>query len=378
MKIVYCIASLASKGGTEKVLLSKASYLADHGYDVTIVISDQRKLPLAYPVSDNVNIIDLQVTRVLTGTIKFVGFFQNVLTLRKLYQKEIGKLRPDIIVVMERGYEDFVIPYILKPVPKVREYHFSRKASSFLESQLPILLKSKKRLIRKLYERQYKKYHQFVILTHKDRPFWNNWKHITVIPNMIEDLAISEINDVCSRPKNIIAVGSMAEDRKNFSALIDIWKDIESNYPDWHLNIFGDGPYKPHYLEQIKQLNLKNIHLKGISNMITQEYQNAQLFVMTSKGEGFGMVIIEAQQQGLPCIVYDCYCGPSDILKNNNGGFLIKMNDKEDFKEKLTSLMLNENLLKGKSAEAYQNAQQYLPENVMPSWIDLFNNLIKK
>lgn len=54
------------------------------------------------------------------------------------------------------------------------------------------------------------------------------------------------------------------------------------------------------------------------------------------------------------------------------------MNDKEGFKEKLKALMLDENLLKEKSYEAYQNAQRYLPENIIPLWINLFNNLIKK
>lgn len=378
MKILYCIASYISKGGTEKVLASKASYLAKQGHDVTILISEQYNKPLAYSISDHVKVINLNITEKLTGNIKYLGFLQNIFRLRKLYNKEIAKINPDIIIVMERGYEDFVIPYIHPNIPKIREYHSSRKASELFESDLPILQKYKRKLIRWIYEKQYQKYQQLVILTEKDRQFWDKKYKVSVIPNLLEDNKDTSNDNILLRKKNIIAVGSMVEDRKNFSALIDIWAALEPFFPEWNLNIFGDGPYRVNYERQIQSKGLKNVFLKGISDKITEEYRNAQIFVMTSKGEGLPMVIIEAQQQRLPAMVYDCYSGPSDILKNNNGGFLIRMNDKEGFKEKLKALMLDENLLKEKSYEAYQNAQRYLPENIIPLWINLFNNLIKK
>ncbi|WP_434981412.1 glycosyltransferase family 4 protein [Daejeonia sp. YH14] len=377
MKILYCIPSLASKGGTEKVLLSKASYLAENGHSVTVLIADQYGKSIVYPFSDLVKVIDLKISEKLEGRIKYIGFLQNIFTLRKLYTQEIKKINPDIVIVPERGYEDFVIPYILKSIPKIREYHTSKMASQFFENELPLLQKNKRRLIRWFYEKQYQKYQQLVILTEKDRLFWNDDYKISVIPNLLERKSENS-DDILQRKKNIIAVGSMVEDRKNFSSLIKIWSSIENDFPDWNLNIYGDGPYRNNYEKQIKELKLNHIFLKGISDTITEEYCDSQIFVMTSKGEGLPMVILEAQQQGLPAVVYDCYSGPSDILQNNAGGFLIKMNDEKDFIEKLKKLMMDEGLRKQKSEEANANAHRYLPEVIMPQWLKLFNKLLDK
>ncbi|RRQ45852.1 glycosyltransferase family 4 protein [Chryseobacterium sp. SC28] len=377
MKILYCIASYSAKGGTEKVLSSKASYLAENGHQVTILISDQHQKPLAYPLSDQIELIDLQITKKMRGKIKVIGFVQNVIFLRKLYRREIKKIDPDVIIVLERGYEDFILPYILKEIPKIREYHFSRKASAYLESQLAPFEKYKKKIIRKIYEHLYKKYDRLVLLTKKDQQSWAAYSNTVVIPNVVEPSVTLANQPILTRPKNIIAVGSMADDRKGFSALIDIWSRLENKFPEWSLNIYGDGPYKTNYEKKIRDLNLNNVHLKGISEHIAEKYAESQLFVMTSKGEGLPMVMIEALSQGLPAVVYDCYCGPSDIIAGNKGGFLIEFGNENQFVEQLELLMRNEALREAKSKETAAVASQYALKEMMPRWINLFKELVR-
>ncbi|WP_379968531.1 glycosyltransferase family 4 protein [Epilithonimonas sp. UC225_85] len=377
MRILYCIASFSAKGGTEKVLSSKASYFAENGHEVTILISDQHDKALAYPLSDKIKITDLKITSQLTGKIKFIGFFQNILTLRKIYEQEIKKINPDVIIVLERGYEDFIIPYILKDIPKIREYHFSRKASEFLESKLASGQKYKKKILRKFYEYHYKNYDKLVLLTKKDQQSWKDFSNTTVIPNVVEfsDHPVSET--ILNRPKNIITVGSMADDRKGFSVLINIWSKLEQKFPEWTLNIYGDGPYRRNYEKSIRDLSLKNLILHGTTNQITEKYSESQLFVMTSNGEGLPMVIIEALSQGVPVIAYDCYCGPSDILEKDKGGVLIDFGNESQFIQQLELLMKDESLREVKSKEAHEVAKNYALKEIMPRWINLFNEVKK-
>lgn len=375
MKILYCIASFSAKGGTEKVLSSKASYLADHGHEVTILMSDQHQKSLAYPLSDKIKLIDLRITEKLKGKIKFIGFFQNILALRKIYEDEIRKINPDVIIVLERGYEDFIIPYVLKDISKIREYHFSRKASEFLESKLARAQRYKKKILRKVYEHHYGKYDKLVLLTKKDQQSWKGFHNTVVIPNVVEFSENLPKEKLADRPKNIITVGSMADDRKGFSTLINIWSQIEKEFPEWSLNIYGDGVYRKNYEKMIQNLNLKNIVLQGSTSQITEKYNESQLFVMTSNGEGLPMVIIEALSQGLPVIAYDCYCGPSDILGQNNGGVLIDFGNQNQFAEQLKTLMNDESLREKKSTEAYEVAKSYALKEIMPKWINLFNEV---
>jgi len=379
LKILFCIPSLASTGGMEKVITNKANYFAEIlNYEVTILISDQNDKPYNFLISKKINCIDLKINKQIVSNIKGISFLKNILSLRKLYTKKIQEINPDIIIVPERGYEDFVIPYICKSIPKIREYHFSRKASEILEKEMPLSARIKSILIKKLYFLQFKKYDRLVVLTEKDKKEWRYIKHITAIPNYIEAVEFPK-NNILHRKKRVIAVGSMHNDRKGFSSLIHIWAKLNQHCLDWTLHIYGDGIYKSTLQQLIDKLNLQsNIFLEGNSNVINEKYQEAQLSLFASKGEGFGMVIVEAQQNGLPVIAYDCYCGPSDIIKNNKGGFLIPIHDEISF-VKHCQLLLNDNeLRKSKSEEAYKNSIRYNQKNIIPLWEDLFSNMIKK
>jgi glycosyltransferase involved in cell wall biosynthesis len=375
--ILYCIPSLAQTGGTEKILCSKANYFADIlEFEVTILISEQKKMPISFPISSKVNIIDLNITKYTSNKIKGLSFINNIKKLKKVYEKEINRIHPDLIIVLERGYEDFIIPYIAKGIYKIREYHSSKNASLSFEKKLPPLKRIKAITIRKLYHNQFSKYDSLVVLTDKDSLCWRNNKSISVIPNIVEKNGFS-VNDILGRPKKIISVGSMFEDRKGFSILINVWSKLAEEYKEWSLHIYGDGPYKAIYQRQINNLNLQNnVFLEGIYENIYEKYQESQLFLFTSNGEGLPLVLLEAQQNGLPVVSYDCYCGPSDIIIDNKGGFLIQMNNENSFAEKVKLLINDDNLRYIMSKEAISNAERYSHESIMPLWINLFDKLI--
>ncbi len=377
MRLVYCIGSLGQKGGAERVLVNKANFLADIGYDVTILIAKQNKKAICYEVSENVKILDLdiEVSKSLSSKIPVLGFFLNIRKLKKIYKKIFFELNSDIILNIERGYEDFIIPKVCNNFITIREAHSSKAAVQVTDSGDCFF--SIKHLSNKyytyLYKKQLKKYDKVVLLTKQDsidRKYKNGDK---VIPNLVSSFDMNVTYNYQS--KKVISVGRL-DKYKNFKDQIIVWKAIAKSHPDWSLHIYGDGPEKTNLDNQIKDLKLENsVFLEGIKSNIEAQYANSSFFIFTSLAEGFGMVLVEAMQMGLPVISYNCPCGPAEIIEEAKDGFLIEISDLKTLEKKILFLIENENERKNMSANAIEKSTKFLPESIMPQWIDLFQEL---
>ena len=378
MKIVYCIGSLAQAGGVERVLINKANFLADSTvYDVTILIAKQNNSPICYPVSKNVKIVDLdiKVSTAFLSKIPVLGFFLTISSLKKQYQRVLDELKPDIVINVERGYEDFIIPSLKKGYSTIRESHSSKAAVKIMDTNSYLLsfYNLKKKYFTYLYNRQLQKFDKVVLLTHQDAKERGYPNGDVVIPNLVSSFDIDVKYNAQS--KKVISVGRL-DQFKNFKDQILVWKDIVELYPDWTLHIYGDGPDKNNLIELIQQCQLdKNVFLEGKSAKIQEHYAASSFFIFTSVAEGFGMVLVEAMQLGLPVVSYDCPCGPSEIIEEGKDGFLVKVSDTKTLKKHMLNLIADENLRIAMSQQAIQKSKKFLPEVIMPQWMDLFQKL---
>ncbi len=379
MRIAYCIGSLAKPGGTETVLASKVNYMAEKlGYDIHILIIEQRGEPLCYKFSDKIKIYDMKVSSLQKGkTIPGVTYLRNISKIRTLYDAKMSEIKPDVIIAVERGYHDFVIPYINPGIPKVREFHFSKGAVRFSAKMMKSHIKRiRYKILYTLLYRQFKKYDKLVLLTKGDQVAENYGDNTVVIENMINPF--SESPSLLTN-KKVISVGSMNDDRKGFSKQIEIWKTIVKSFPDWTLTIYGDGVMRKEYQSIVDKNNLSdNVIFYGRSNEIPKKLQESSVFIMTSEAEGLPMVLIEAMSAGLPCVSYDCPTGPSDIISDKVDGFLIPLNDEKEFINGLEKLLADEEIRINMGVQALEKAKKYLPESVMPKWQNLFQELTKK
>lgn len=374
MKIVYCIGALIKRGGTESVLVNKANYLAENTEnEIHLIIAEQQNKPICYTLSSKIRVYDLRVTRYFSANfnVKGITFFYNAFILRKVYQVIIDAIQPDIISVLELGYDDLIIPKLKTKAVKIREMHSSDRAQKIIRSSSKLV--SKEILMMHWHNYLARQYDIAVVLTQQDSDDRIFFKNKEVIPN-----CVSMPKDVVKIPKSkrVLSVGRL-DIFKNFSDQIIVWREIANVYPDWELHIFGEGPEKDRLQKLILDLKLeKNVFLKGVSKAIVLEYSASSFFIFTSLAEGFGMVLVEAMQMQLTVIAYDCPCGPSDIIEEGKNGFLIPVQDRKLLKEKIIFLIENEAQREAMGHYAQMTSLRYRPETIMPQWISFFERLI--
>lgn len=169
------------------------------------------------------------------------------------------------------------------------------------------------------------------------------------------------------------------EYQKGYDRLINAWALIAKQVPDWTLHIFGEGSLRPVLTKQIYDLNLeKSVFLDGATNNVGKELSESSIVAFTSNYEGFPMAIVEVESAGLPVVSFDAPCGPKDIIRDGEDGFLVKNGDIEDFGKKLLSLMQDEELRKKMGEKALENSKRFTQENIIPQWISLFETILKK
>lgn len=162
-------------------------------------------------------------------------------------------------------------------------------------------------------------------------------KNIEIIANPIQSIS----NNNKSKEKIIINVGRFVKD-KNQEELIQIFNSININ-DDWKLFFIGDGPTLNQCKELVKNIKREDsILFKGQLTDVISELQNAAIFAFTSKSEGFPNALAEALSCGCACISYNCVAGPSDLITNDDNGYLIPLNDINNYKLKLEELMKDE------------------------------------
>lgn len=139
--------------------------------------------------------------------------------------------------------------------------------------------------------------------------------------------------------KIMLNVGRLTSDKRQ-AELIKCWSEI-SDRKGWKLWIVGDGEEKENLQKEISDLKISDVKLIPATKEIDKIYKQASAFVFTSRMEGFGMVLLEAMQYGIPCISFDCPSGPRDIVKDGINGYLVKNNDWKELNRRMSTYINN-------------------------------------
>lgn len=193
---------------------------------------------------------------------------------------------------------------------------------------------------------------------------------VKYIPNYIDELPKDRSNLDLNK---LISVGRLSPE-KGFLDLIDVFKIVEMKRTGVSLDIVGDGVEQKAIFKKIVNNNLSGkVKLHGFrsKDYINELYQNAGMYLMTSKTESFGIVLIEAMSYGIPCLAYDSAEGAREIINNDGNGYLIKNRNEHDMADKILSIMNDPKLLNRLSENAIKTAKKYTKDNVIKLWYEM-------
>lgn len=376
--IVYFITDLSACGGKEKIISMKANYLAEHGWNVYVVQTNQSGDKPYFELHPNVHLENLKISYAPNSSFYPLVFLRRKKTRRMHFQKCEQLLRQANADIAVSTFDDEMrfLHRINDKSIKVLEYHTARFFLFLKNRSVRDWCRS---LIHSLYKtirdpHIAKKYDAFVCLTEGDALSWGRMKNLHVIGNAI---TIPQTPPASLDNHRIIAVGRLHA-TKQFDILIRCWSKIPQKVrQDWTLEIFGDGEEKQQLEEQIKSLFLQQsvtIHPPVMN--IAKEYQDSSIYCMTSKAEGFCLALCEAMSVGLPSVVFDCPSGPRDIIRNESMGMLVPMGREDLFVEKLQLLMTDTKLRKSMGDEARRSVyERYSMDAIMQQWETLFQEL---
>ena len=367
MKIVYVFHSLALWGGIERILADKMNWLAAQGHEVTIVTTDQGTHDLPYQLDPRVVLADLAIS------FHHQYRYKGVRRLFDLWQRHhrfccklkelLWRLQPDVLVCTTACYAD-VLVRLKGRVPLVVESH--SMCRRFVDE-------GRLRTLRRWWlMRKLRRADVLVALTEDDAAEWRRHiRRVEVIPNMVH-APLTTIQAPLTAHR-VVFVGRL-EAQKQVDHLVAVWRIVQQHHSDWMLSVYGDGIQQEWLSKQIECYSL-HISLFSPQPNIFDAYAEASVLVLTSAFEPFGLVMPEAMSCGLPVVAYDCPFGPRTIITDGVDGFLVPPDDIETFARRLESLMADEPLRRRMGAAAISSARRFLPEQVMPQWVELFSKL---
>lgn len=352
MKIAYVIEDFSMCGGAERIISSKANILSSsYGHEVTIISVYEDPRPIRYHIDRNIRTLFLNVPMAKKGCNAAVTAASRIMTLAKATARlnmALKKTKPDI-VFFATTLGALLLPLCRTKAAKVYESHLARLFNPY----------------NTFFGLTERRADMVVCLTNGDAAEYRHAKKVKVIPNFI-DKPSSQVKDYSV--KKAVAVGRL-ERQKGFDILINIWKDVATEYPDWQLHIYGEGPLREELQDLINASGLQGkIILYGTCANMLERYTGYSLHIMTSRYEGLPMTLIEAQACGLPSVVSDFKYGARDIVTNKKNGLIVSQGDTEAFTDALCKMMADKELRARYGTEAANMAGRFFKEKIMPEW----------
>ncbi len=358
MKLLYITNGINGSGGLERVLSIKASYFADKiGYKVTILSLNNAHLNPFYPFSDKINMVSITVGG---------NPIQYIQSYRKGIQKIVNESQPDIISVCDDGLKAFFIPHFLKTnVKLIYERHVSKLIE--MRDDFGMIRSLSTKIKWWMMDKLAKRYDRFIVLTEGNKKEWSSLQNIEVISN---PLSFYSDRSSSHDQKIVICVGKISY-QKGQDLLVKAWEEVHQAHPDWQLHLYGKEN-----LSFLDTNNLThNIKYFAPEKNIEEKYLQSSIYVMSSRFEGFGMVLIEAMACGLPCVSFNCNYGPGDIIKHNENGFLVENGNVTEMAHYIKVLIENRNKRIVMGENAKESISVFSISHVIEKWVKLFSQL---
>jgi glycosyltransferase involved in cell wall biosynthesis len=305
-------------GGTIRTCLTLAEHLAKHGPVEVISIVRTRDEPF-FPFPEGVTVTVLDDRRggrrrglpsVLVHpddhTYAKLSLLTDVRLLRRL-----RAMRSGVLVTTRPGFNVLAARHAPPELTVVGQEHMN------IGSHLPGLTRD--------IERSYGRLDALAVLTEADRADYARMlgaarTRVEQIPNAVPDLD----GGMASPESRVVVAAGRLTPQKGFDLLIAAFAAVARDHPDWQLRIHGAGPQRAELRRLIVEHELySSVFLMGPTPQLGAALAQGSIFVLSSRFEGFGMVIVEAMSKGLAVVSFDCPRGPSEIISHGHDGLLV-------------------------------------------------------
>lgn len=350
-------------GGAERTIANLLHAMAENGTQLSLLTLEAPNAPSAYPIPD----IGVERLDLLGGS--GLERLSKILERRRSIRRAIDRIDPDIVVSF---LDTMNIAVLFAQSGNSRPIVISERTDP-AHAPLPYW----KQLLRRFV---YSKANCLVVPTGRVAEFfqWMNPEKIEIIPNPTPSArryASPDAPDAAGRYR-LIAVGRLAEE-KRFDLLIKSFGALADTFPDWDLEILGEGNQRPFLTSEIQRLDLdQRIMLTGWSEDIAEAYANAHLMVLSSRFEGFPNAMAEAAAAGLPLVGFAGVSGVEDIISDGKSGILAAPDlPYENLKSALETLMADATLRRNMGLEGRALSEIWSPDRVVEQWRTLFREL---
>jgi len=394
-RVYFFIRGAYGMGGTIRTVFNTADHLADQGYDVEVVSLLRSREGPFLPLDPRVRLRPLFDERSRwadrppvpgeenpplpfggPALLRRLDGWASMLTHRGDAAYDRSSLLTDVILVRAlRGLRPGVV-VLTRPVLNVAGARFAAGAVRTVgQEHMNFALYSE--AMKAWMLRSYGKLDALTVLTEGDerdyrQALQGSGTRLYRIPNGLPALP-DTLSDQTAPV--VVAAGRLTR-QKGFDLLISAFEQVASSHPEWTLRIYGDGPRQAALEGQIAAAGLDSqVRLMGRSKRMASDMAAGSIFALSSRFEGFGMVLIEAMSAGLPVVSFDCPRGPRDIVEDGHDGILVPAEDVGAMAAGLSRLMDDQQLRVKMAFAAREKAGHYSMEHIGEKWHELFADL---
>jgi len=353
-----------SAGGAERVLTLLANELCKKGWSVTLLTLDSGREPVFFELHSGVQHWPLSLKREQGGWWKAV----KVHFLRPwVLRRAIRKSRPDAVIAFIdlMNILTLIATIGLKiPVIVSERSHPAFNISKFLS------------LLRQVV---YKRSACLVLTTYDKLSFFSSsiQKNSRIIPNpvLVPDYSGPTLRSE-TNSKTLMAMGGLRE-VKGFDLLLKAFAPLCNKFPEWMLEIWGEGVQRENLESLRDELGLRErVRFPGLTKENYKTMSRADIFVLSSRTEGWSLVVGEAMACGLPVVSFDCPSGPSEMIQDGVNGLLVPPENIQELSSSLERLMASGELRNTLGEQARKITESYSLNKIVQSWEELISEVV--
>ena len=352
LRIALIVPGLTA-GGCERAVTLIANAWANRGWQVTIITLERPEILPYFSLAPKVDTLRLGIPTARSGPLRGAWLFAQRI---RLLRKELRRLSPDLAIsFLTRMNVLSILATLGSSVPVV----VSERNNPAVQTFGPFW----ETLRRRLYPRAF----GLVTLTKGAMSRFPLEQRVRswVIPNEANVPAGLQMR----RGQKIVAAVGRLVPQKGFDLLLEAFARIGNEHVDWTLVIWGEGPERSRLEKKRDALGLRGrVHLPGVTRRPGLWIETADVFVLSSRYEGWGVVLLEAMTAGLPVVSFDCDYGPKEMITDGEDGMLVPKGDIDALSAALSRLLGDESLRERLAKAASVSACRFSPGRVMAQW----------